>query len=94
LRSRLHVQKESAMPGNPASHIAGISTRSARERELIARTREIVAITRRLAVEAAPDTFLGRKSYEPFPHSDKPDPLNSASASGWLKGELWRNRLE
>jgi hypothetical protein len=83
------------MPGNPgSSYLNDIWIESARIKELIARTREIIAITRRITVEPAPDTFLGRKSYEPFPDSGQPDPFNSASASGWLKGELWRNRLE
>ena len=52
-------------------YLDGIAVESSRISELIARTRQIIATAKDALAEPVPSTFLGRKSFEPFPQEDE-----------------------
>jgi hypothetical protein len=53
------------------THINAIKVESARISDLIASTRQIVIAAMELLSRSVPDTFLGRKTHEPFPKRDE-----------------------
>jgi hypothetical protein len=50
---------------------AGVLVESFRIRKRIAGTRDIVAASKELLADPAPGTFIGRKTFEPFPKEDE-----------------------
>ena len=49
---------------------AGVLVESFRIRKRIAGTRDIIAASKELLAEPAPGTFIGRRTFEPFPKED------------------------
>jgi hypothetical protein len=54
-----------------------IRAESVRIRDLVARTLQIVVAAKELLSRPVPDTFIGRRTYEPFPTEDKAEHLKA-----------------
>ncbi|OAF12413.1 hypothetical protein AYJ54_06185 [Bradyrhizobium centrolobii] len=52
-----------------------ILAESSRIRELVAQTHQLIATTRELLSAPAPNSFLGRKTQDPFPKEKRPSLL-------------------